>query len=80
METNGKKSAFKMLFWEDQMIKIAQYLRFGTYPFDNMGREKKRDFRRISKGYKIVDEHLHKEVVVKRVGKDDEGESKNHTV
>ena len=57
------KSAFRLLFWPDQMIKMHEYLIGAKYPFPNMSKEKKRDFRRIAEQYKIINGHLNKLVV-----------------
>ena len=60
------KSAFKLFFWPDQMIKMHEYLIGAKYPFPNMSKEKKRDFRRIAEQYKIINGHLNKLVVFRR--------------
>ena len=62
------KSAFKMLFWTDQMVKMEKYLVSGQYPFVNMEKEKKRDFRRIAQQYKMMNGHLNKLIVFRRMG------------
>ena len=60
------KSALKLLFWPDQMTKMHEYLVGAKYPFPNMLKEKKRDFRRIAEQYKIINGHLNKLVVFRR--------------
>ena len=42
------------------MLKMKEYLSKGLYPFSDMDKEKKRDFRRISSNYKLEDNLLYK--------------------
>ena len=47
------KSAFMMLSFQDKIIKIRNYFKQKEYPFLGMSKEKKRDFRRITKQFKL---------------------------
>lgn len=71
------KSSFKQLPWQDQMEKMKCYLLLNHYPFDNMSKEKKRDFRRIAESYKLDDKHiLYKRVRGKQIAGSTQSESK----
>ena len=48
-----KKSAFMMLSFEDRIIKLRNYLKKEEYPFQGMSKEKKRDFRRLTKQFSL---------------------------
>ena len=50
------KSAFMMLSFQDRVIKLRNYFKKEEYPFLGMLKEKKRDFRRLTKQFS-----LHKE-------------------
>ena len=43
------KSAFMMLSFQDRVIKLRNYFKKEEYPFLGMLKEKKRDFRRLTK-------------------------------
>ena len=48
-----KKSAFMMLSFQDRVIKLRNYFRKEEYPFLGMSKEKKRDFRRLTKQFSL---------------------------
>ena len=48
-----KKSAFMMLSFEDRIIKLRNYFKKEEYPFLGMLKEKKRDFRRLTKQFSL---------------------------
>ena len=48
-----KKSAFMMLSFEDRIIKLRNYFKKEEYPFLGMSKEKKRDFRRLTKQFSL---------------------------
>ena len=54
-----KKSAFMMLSFQDRVIKLRNYFRKEEYPFLGMSKEKKRDFRRLTKQFSLDnDDHF----------------------
>ena len=50
---NVRQSEFMMLTLEERVFKIRAYLRQQTYPFYNMSRSHKRNFRRIVKIHRL---------------------------
>ena len=48
-----KKSMFMMLSFEDRIIKLRNYFKKEEYPFLGMLKEKKRDFRRLTKQFSL---------------------------
>ena len=48
-----KKSAFMMLSFQDRVIKLRNYFRKEEYPFLGMSKEKKHDFRRLTKQFSL---------------------------
>ena len=48
-----KKSAFMLLSFQDRVIKLRNYFRKEEYPFLGMSKEKKRDFRRLTKQFSL---------------------------
>ena len=48
-----KKSAFIMLSFEDRIIKLRNYFKKEEYPFLGMSKEKKQDFRRLTKQFSL---------------------------
>ena len=47
------KSAFMMLSFQDKVIKLRNYFKKEEYPFLGMSKEKKRDFRRLTKQFRL---------------------------
>ena len=47
------KSAFMMLSFQDRIIKLRNYFKKEEYPFLGMSKEKKRDFRRLTKQFSL---------------------------
>ena len=47
------KSAFMMLLFQDRIIKLRNYFKKEEYPFLGMSKEKKRDFRRLTKQFSL---------------------------
>ena len=50
------KSAFMMLSFQDRVIKLRNYFKKEEYPFLGMSKEKKRDFRRLTKQFSLDNE------------------------
>ena len=48
-----KKSAFMMLSFQDRVIKLRNYFKKEEYPFLGMSKEKKHDFRRLTKQFSL---------------------------
>ena len=46
-------SAFMMLSFQDRIIKLRNYFKKEEYPFLGMSKEKKRDFRRLTKQFSL---------------------------
>ena len=67
-------SQYSKLPWFNQMDALLQYHTCGTYPFHNMSKERKRDFRRAAKRYVVVNGNLH---LKKPVQKDGEKQGKS---
>ena len=47
------KSAFMMLLFQDRIIKLRNYFKKEEYPFLGMSKEKKHDFRRLTKQFSL---------------------------
>ena len=47
------KSAFMMLSFQDRIIKLRNYFKKEEYPFLSMSKEKKGDFRRLTKQFSL---------------------------
>ena len=47
------KSAFMMLSFQDRIIKLRNYFKKEEYKFLGMSKEKKRDFRRLTKQFNL---------------------------
>ena len=47
------KSAFMMLSFQDRIIKLRNYFKKEEYLFLGMSKEKKRDFRRLTKQFSL---------------------------
>ena len=47
------KSAFMMLSFQDRVIKLRNYFKKEEYPFLGTLKEKKRDFRRLTKQFSL---------------------------
>ena len=47
------KSVFMMLSFQDRIIKLRNYFKKEEYPFLGMSKEKKRDFRRLTKQFSL---------------------------
>ena len=47
------KSAFMMLLFQDRIIKLRNYFKKEEYPFLGMLKEKKCDFRRLTKQFSL---------------------------
>ena len=47
------KSAFMMLSFQDKVIKLRNYFKQEQYPFLGMSKEKKRDFRCLTKQFTL---------------------------
>ena len=47
------KSAFMMLSFQDKVIKLRNYFKKEEYPFLGMSKEKKCDFRRLTKQFTL---------------------------
>ena len=64
----GRKSAFMMLSFKERVFKMRNYLTDTTWPFHNMSKEDKRNFRRLSKQFKLDDDGytLKKKIQLKR--------------
>ena len=52
-----KKSAFMMLSFQDRVIKLRNYFKKEEYPFLGMSKEKKCDFRRLTKQFSLNKEN-----------------------
>ena len=50
------KSAFMMLSFQDRVIKLRNYFKKEEYPFLGMSKEKKHDFRRLTKQFSLNNE------------------------
>ena len=50
-QSRGSVSRFKLLTYEQQMIKMINYKSTGVYPFDPMEVNKKRAFRKSAENY-----------------------------
>ena len=50
------KSAFMMLSFQDRVIKLKNYFKKEEYPFLGMSKEKKPDFRRLTKQFSLDNE------------------------
>ena len=70
----GVTSIFKRLKWEEQMGAIEMYLRHGVYPgsiLENKSvitrKRMKRDFRKTTESYKLIDNKLRKLKVCRKL-------------
>ena len=52
----SRRSAFMMLPFEERVFKMRSYLTDTTWPFNDMSKEDKRNFRRLSKQFKLDDD------------------------
>jgi hypothetical protein len=67
------KSTYGLLPWTEQMQAMLLYHTKTQYPFPDMDKEKKRNFRRLASRYLVIDGHLHLKKKVKPNKKDSEG-------
>ena len=52
----GRKSNFMMLLFKEQVFKMRNYFMDKTYPFFQMSKKDKQNFRRLSKQFKLDDD------------------------
>ena len=77
IEFMKNKSRFKTLHYEDQVRLMKEYKKYGTYPFEQMNKTQRNDFRHMACHYKYVekgDKLLKNIITKKKKGLDNESE------
>ena len=71
------KSRFKTLHYEDHVRLMKEYKKYGTYPFEQMNKTQRNDFRHMACCYEYVekgDKLLKNIITKKKKGLDNESE------
>ena len=77
IEFMKNKSRFKTLHYEDQVRLMKEYKKHGTYPFEQMNKTQRNDFRCMACHYEYVekgDKLLKNIITKKKKGLDNESE------